>query len=492
MGTRDKRGNQTGTQPPEMAATSQITELDSASTKHAGESQAAGRTDPSLPSIKPPLSTKRAPHSPYSGALSLLAESRLTFASLYLLLVLPRLALTLFSPSNPGVLIALRLAERLIELGVLLAIVHLALAQVNPLQKRRPKAMLLSCFIFFAVGLISWVTLLCPSGVIPLEILWTAGSPGGIGPALFMALPAGFVWYIHYYWSFTLPLPGMALPERISLCRELVARDPWSPIKSVLAPSALQFLPVLLLLAPYPDGRSLGLCLLADLFSGVQWLLCSLLTTSFGLHLLSEAEWQKITGDSASSKETFHRHAQLTSEGSFVARSVEWLLPPRRACQILGICTLLWAANVARVSGLPPSPSLKLERAWVDEQQALHLDLEASDPEFNFRGFRPLQFRVTGPNGEPVWAAFPHMAMIEGAPTDVRVFFPVQSGPLSLQLIFIDQRLEPKPETSEMHLWYGGTQIAALPKPHVANSFETSTRTPMDQILSSTAPADIE
>jgi hypothetical protein len=331
--------------------------------------------------------------------------------------------------------------------------------------------------VFLGIGIISWFTLLCPTGIIPFEILYTAASPGGLGPALFMALPAGFVWYLHFFWGFSLLLPGMGLTERIILAREIVARDPWSPIKVVLGPSAIQFLPTLLALTPYPDGRSLEAALVADVFSGLQWLLCAVLMSTYAASLLTPDERARAgLPDRMHPNRSGTLPHEIAVESHWGLRLFTRFLRPKPACQLIGVCLLLWAANMGRLSTLAPAPSLRIQSTLQEAPNSLHVTLTAQDESHSFRGFRPLQFRIVTGNDGQLWSQFPESARLNGAPGDVRVFFPRQDGPVRIDLVFKDHRPSDTPAAGaasggaevpeKFFLWYGGYQVGEL-KPTV-------------------------
>jgi hypothetical protein len=392
-------------------------------------------------------------------AAGLLLHDRGSLPVLYLACIAPRLFLTLGSPSDGFTLFLARAAEHLIELLVLAAI---SIRILNRLSSepagRTPGRSPATLFLFCAVGMLSWLTLLCPSDIVPFEILWTVGSPGGIGPALFMALPSGFIWYLHFFWSFALLLTPLTLPTRINLCRYFTQQDPWAPVKAVLGPTALMYLPTLLVLAPYPDGRSLELSLLADALSGIQWILCSYVSLAIGLSALPEALWRELKLDPYRAS----RFSTLELQGPGWLASA---LSPKTACQLLGLCTLVWGANLARLAQLPPSPTLSLTRAWTDAERHVHVDLQAEDDSFYFRGFRPLQFRLTDEGGTEIKSPFPDRATIDGAAQDVRVFFPERREKISLQLTFsLQARADASPQENleNLQLWYGGTKIARV------------------------------
>lgn len=423
-----------------------------------------------------------------AAVVSLLREAKY-FLGLYLLLLLPPITLTLLAPSSGAILIGLRVLERLLELAVLFLVARRLISvwstQGPGTQSAvRSPSEVATLTVFFGVGLISWFTLLCPTGIIPFEILFTAASPGGLGPALFMALPAGFVWYLHFFWGFSLLLPGMGLTERITLAREIVARDPWSPVKVVLGPSALQFLPTLLALTPYPDGRSVEWSLVADLFSGLQWLLCAVLMSTYAASLLTTDERTRAgLADPAELKDADSLQHTIAAEGHWWLRLFTRFLRPKPACQLIGVCLLLWAANMGRLSTLAPSPSLRIQSALQEAPNSIRVTLEAQDDSHHFRGFRPLQFRiVTGSDGQP-WSQFPESAQLNGAPGDVRVFFPPHSGTVRIDLTFRDHRpLNPSSEGAQSttdapaekySLWYGGHNVGEL-------QLTTSTVSPLE------------
>jgi len=389
--------------------------------------------------------------SPFRLAAGLLWHDRRTLPLLYLACIAPRLILSLSNPGDGLTLFMFRAVEHFIELAVLLFISSKTLWRLGATSAGRAPGTIL---LFLSVGMLSWLTLLCPSDVVPFEVLWTAGSPGGIGPALFMALPSGFVWYLHFFWSFALILTPIALTTRINLCRYFTQLDPWMPIKAVVGPTALMYLPTLLVLAPYPDGRSLEFSLLADSLSGIQWILCSYLSLSFGLIFLPDPFWRELKLDP-------YRSSRFST---LELQAPKWLasaLAPKTACQILGMCMLVWAANLARLAQLPPSPKLSLTRIWKEDGGHLHVELAASDETFKFRGFRPLQFRLTNESGETIHSAFPESATVDGRPEDVRVFFPEESGAISLQLGFMDMTGQPW-DVGPYQLWYGGTKVAVV------------------------------
>jgi hypothetical protein len=95
----------------------------------------------------------------------------------------------------------------------------------------------------------------------------------------------------------------------------------------------------------------------------------------------------------------------------------------------------------------------------------VHVDLQAEDDSFYFRGFRPLQFRLTDEGGTEIKSPFPDRATIDGAAQDVRVFFPERREKISLQLTFsLQARADASPQENleNLQLWYGGTKIARV------------------------------
>jgi hypothetical protein len=383
-------------------------------------------------------------------AAGLAWQDRALWLWLYPLLVLPSLAGTLLDSSDTTTLILLKAVERLVEM-VCLFIIGRKILAVLASQELRPSTGALVRLASVGFGL--WIAINLPFAWVSMISVQGPRHLTELIP-LVLAMTLGVLGYIYFFYFFPLLLGLRQWRMVLSMARSFTRKDPLLPIKVSVGPLAIMYLGEASIRMISPDLRYLGVALASNLVDGLGWWLSCYTSTTAALLLLPDSDWRQLNLEP-------YRASRLTTLALQANPVLARLLQPRSALIMLVLSAVISAGNYARLAELPSSAEVHVRSVKIEEK-SLSLTLELADPEYRFRGFQPLRFRLAGPERKVV-AAFPSKAHLEGGTEDALISLPHSEAKLVLILDFVVDR--PANELAlleDLYLWYGGQRLMLL------------------------------
>ncbi len=258
----------------------------------------------------------------------------------------------------------------------------------------------------------------------------------------------------YYFYFVALSLFGTDLRRAALQSFRFSKKAPRAALSSLTAPIAIALLLVALCFTPYPDGRSLLWSTIAAASEGVFWLLSTYTALGYALSLVDDSDWRAAGLDPYRTE----RLQTLQVQGpAWLAK----MLTPYAGLQIFILTVLLFMGNMARDQQNPPAVTLQLKELKVSEYK-IEVTLEISDPEFEFRGFKPGWFSIATQTGHPIAKELSLASSVAGE-DGVALYVPPSREPKLLYLEFKSNKTaEVLRSLDNMWLWYKSVPILYL------------------------------
>lgn len=383
--------------------------------------------------------------------------------TLYTLAVLPALLFSLLEIKHSAMNLALMAIQQLIYLLVLSKIAAIALKELFG-QTPALTSQTLARICFIGMGL--WLSY-------TLAILAVA-SPTDTGIktiALFLVGPALYL-NLRYYFFYVPPL--LRGPEALSFDLSQAAKLSKDRIKiillSLVGPGGLHALVSAIISGLSPDQRHLAVVLALDASSGLFFLMNAAISVCLAIKFLSE------TNDQSSPE------IGLGTQATRLAlQAPPWLtavFQPNKGFVMIMLACLVWAGNLMRLAELPPAPTLVVHHAETTDRKLI-LKLDATDTNYQFRGFHPVFFHLASDLRTPL-AERPLRVTRQGQENDLLFELPRETGPLTLLLEFATNRTQQELAALEdLFLWYRGAKIAKITFAPIVGDVAAPTPTPV-------------
>lgn len=246
------------------------------------------------------------------------------------------------------------------------------------------------------------------------------------------------------------------------------------PVKLLIPPLLISTLYSGVVTGFSPDVRHTWVSLLLDAGDGLFWVLSCYLALGVGLSILAKNRLMITELDP-------YLDARLET---LRLQSPSWLtgiLDPAHGAKLILVSALIWIGNMIRLWELPPAPSISLAGVVVQENSDVTVTLDLKDPEYTFRGFRPIMLRIAGETGE-LLSGSPVESKVSGAPLDALFYYPRTGVDSKLTLTFkLINRADDFKKLEDIYLWYGNVRLAHI-KPSSIQSVEAGKNVPTQHI----------
>jgi hypothetical protein len=415
----------------------------------------------------------------YQIAAGMLAQDLKILPIAFLLLLLPHFVetyvRTLTPDSQTPLLMGLLLLERFVSLTCLYILTN---NWINRLRNRSsgfdPAALGMTYLFGFALWLMLYVPLVLQSGIVPV----TVRSFG-----LMLLIPAVYMSLRYFLYFFPIALGIRPASEAFNMAGEMTRGDNWLALRTLSAPLGFLSLTMALALIPGPDGRYAVVDYFEAIFNAIFWVLSTYICLGFCLTKLSNPDWQRTGLDP-------YRSARLATLEAHGVDLIGKLLQPKSGLKMLGVSLLIWVGNFARVSTMPPTPTISV-REVVVEGKNLTVTLTMNDPEFRFRSFLPILFTLAGEK-RAVQAETPKEVHIDGEPDapEYLVSFPrVDSATVSMKFE-TGLRAKDLIKIEDLYLWYNHVRLEKLEMKNARVIGSLETELPGAADTNRTPPAD--
>lgn len=344
----------------------------------------SGQDDPLTehPSQEAPDKSADTFDSVYNLASGLLWQDRRFILTLYPLLILPELIIISFRNPLDYILIFQFLVKG-VELTFLYFVCRRWVCKLSPTPGLSYRPGALAQTIFLGTGL--WLLLILP-------LLLTLFAPPELRLLFLLSLiPAVLIVLKYYFFFFPIALHITPLQQALSTASTFTRERKSVALLALISPLGFMFFASSLVGGLSPDGRIHSVLYLMGVVEGLFPVLATYLGLAFSLHLVGEKEWHDSSLDP-------YRVARLSTLEVSGPELVGKLLKPRTGLTLLFMGLLIWMANQIRAAEIPPSATVQLESIEIDNK-LVRLKLHLRDGEYQFRGFSPLSFNLTGENG---------------------------------------------------------------------------------------------
>lgn len=301
------------------------------------------------------------------------------------------------------------------------------------------------------VGFVLWSGLL-----LPLLALSYSDDQILMLVATFVATIALVLTLRLFFYYVVIGFLGGTLRQVVPSSRALTLKEFSGPIRSLVGPLAITALLVSLASMPYPDGRSLFWTTLASASESVFWLLSTYTGLAFALLLIDDSSWRSAGLDPY----RLQRLQTLELQGRTKAAR---LLSVPVGIKILLLALLVFLGNVTRQITQPPAATVTLDKLQIDDR-VVRVSLKIADPEFKYRGFRPIAFNLAGETGLPVATGLSKASL---SPTDDKKLSSLDpvSTPLTLYLEFpVNRSRDDLILLEDLWIWYQMKPLIHLSK----------------------------
>lgn len=389
---------------------------------------------------------------PFAVAAGLMRNDLPILAPLFLALGVAGGVQTLYGASSFVEVFTLQIAERVIQLTVLLLVV---LRWRGKLSKKdnTPLPVFPTVARIFTVGLLLWGALMSPTFL----LLFARNANLALPISVLFVL--GILWCFRFYFYFiAYGLLGSSLMSGLSQTLAIGRRDPMGSVRSLISPVAITSLLVWLVALPSPDGRSIGWATAGAAAQGLFWLLSVYTGLGLGLTLLDDQEWRNAKLDA-------YRKERLETLETQGRGSAVNLLSPSSGAKIFALAVCLMAVNIYQALHIKPAVVLTVV-SWEAVDQKLKLSLRAEDDAYHFRGFNPIAFSVRSQTGYDISTELLRVSKsppVDGQKGTFDIDFSgvVSSTPLFLEFA-TNKREDVLRGMDNMWLWYNKVPIAPL------------------------------
>lgn len=380
----------------------------------------------------------------WSTAIGLMCLRPTFHGLVFLALATTGAAEALADPWTGKAILSARCLERLVALSSMWVV---GSSTVRLLKFERCASSSKEFLAFFCFGLIGWLVAGMPTGLLPSnQLLFIASS--GLS-ALSLAVLSGIIFgYYLFFWNwFLLCAPGSAsVVWQLRLALRLVWERPTIPLLLTVGPWALAFCLRGAFDAPAPDGS-------------VAWLTaCRGAADSVSVYfsMFGALAYFALHQASCTDQRTPYLRERLDTlrarGGGMVSKLLDW----RVGLQLIAIGALIAMANLARLSTLSPAAEFREITSSVASKVA-RVELTAQDHLYNFRGFRPIDFRVHIPGTSSGRSDFGiRAAWVDDIQIENVAAFPHDEPTRRLALEF------DAPPVAAAELFYRSTKVADL------------------------------
>lgn len=261
---------------------------------------------------------------------------------------------------------------------------------------------------------------------------------------------------LRHFFFFVPALIGIRGIQRgLAMSRRALRGQSLLPLKVLVGPIGIGSLLSALVLALGPDEHSAVINCVHAFCSEIDWVLLTYLALAVGLRLIPEADWHNAGLDP-------YRESRLQTLAVREFRILSKALGPAIGFQLLLLSIVVWTFNVVRVTEMAPRAVVTVVDIAVEDQKVA-LTLDVSDPNYSFRGFRPVYFSLRDESGEPL-ALYPQEAVTEVGGKDVLFAIPSSSDSRHrILLTFATTRSdESLVRLQDLHLWYRKHRLILL------------------------------
>ena len=255
----------------------------------------------------------------------------------------------------------------------------------------------------------------------------------------------------YYFYQIPFLFGSQGIRNSLSISREIFQSDKLMPLKIMGSASGITVLLYAIALAPFPDGRNVALSAIAQVASGLFWVLTSYLSLSAGCMLLSDRYWHEWKLDPY----RISRFETLSKHGSSVIKEI---LSPKGAFVAFGLGTMCLLANFFRGLDMPPPASIALESV-ESHDVVVTVKLKLTDEKYHFRGTYPMNFALAG-ESRAVISPLPDSIKETNSGTDQRFLIPGKETQIQLTLTFkADRSGEELKALEDLYLWYRNVKL---------------------------------
>lgn len=377
-------------------------------------------------------------------AAGMLLQDRALLAPMLCILAAPVIAGSLLSARYPSAAIAAQIIGRVIEI-VMLYLVGANWVKRLAIEKR--PISLRPVLPAVGLGMLLWFSIMLP---LALQFSSLADSSKLL---LLLLVIFGIVFNLKYFFFFAPFIFGMRLRGSTTFIASFTAQSLLPSLKVLFAPAAVSFLLANIVQGASPDERSALVNTLAAASGEIFWLLVMYLALAHVFITTPDPMWRDSGLDPY--RESRLGTLEVTSP-TFLRR----MLTPRKALSIFVFGALVWAGNFLRVTEMPPAASISV-KAITLHQKEVSILITADDPDYKFRGFRPIFFSLASENRSYL-ARMPREVKSPGGNEDMRLGL-TAPGHVTLELLFdTDRAAEDNTRLEDLSLWYRNAKVAKL------------------------------
>jgi hypothetical protein len=387
---------------------------------------------------------------PFRIAAGMLRADILILVPFLALLSLTTIASTLVPLDRFSAVLALLIADRVLQL-VVISLIALRWSARFESHGRSNYARITTARRIILWGFGIWCTLSLP------RVLAEFVGNNGIQVALITSVGVGIFWSLRYYFFFAMTaLLGKTIKNSAQSAILITRRQPQAALRSLLGPLGITALATVAVVALQPDGRSLWINACAASVEAVFWLLSTYTALAFAVVFIEEYDWR-------TAGLVPYRTDRLKTLEARGKSQIATLLSPATGIKLLALSLLVLFASLAREQRMPPAVSIHVKNVELYDYK-VKATLEVSDPTYLFRGFKPAGFSVRTKSNTPV-ADELTKASLSADKDEVLLFMPNSDG--SPRDLFVEFRSTKSRENlgsiENAWLWYQQFPVVALP-----------------------------
>lgn len=331
--------------------------------------------------------------------------------------------------------------ERALQLLCLFWITHSWLSRLRiekkPLSAKLP-------IRFFLIGILLWGALMSPVIILTIQ--------PSLASISFFLLALGIYYSIIYFYYFlpTLFNSRKSLRDVLLSCKEL-SFGKFSTVLKIYSCSGIFGLTYYSLLSAYtPDGRTIELQALSQIWIGIFFVFSTYLALAFGLLSIPDSMWREEKLDP-------YKKERLETL-SKIGKPLHLFLSPQGLFVVFLLGFFCFLGNYARSLTTPPPPTITLINA-VAKDSSVEITLKLTDEAFMMRGTYPLMFALRSEQGNTV-SAYPKTVTDMDSKEDQRFIIPSQETTKNLILTFeTDRSGKALTDLEDLYLWYNKVKL---------------------------------
>lgn len=387
---------------------------------------------------------------PFRIAAGMLRADGLLLVPLLLLLSLTTIASAVVPLETFSSVIALFVADRLIQL-VAISMIALRWSKRFESHGRSTHARIVTARRITLFGFGIWCTLSLP------RLLAEYVSDTGIQSALLASLCVGIFWSLRYYFFFAITaLLGKTVKSSAQTAIVIAQRRPQAAIRSLIGPLGITAVLTVAIFALQPDGRSLWINACAASTEAIFWLLSTYTALAFAVVLIDDYDWRAAGLDPYRSD----RLKTLQAQGE---AWIAMVLSPATGVKLVVVSLLVLFASLARDQRTPPAASVTIKHVEVSDYK-VRVTLEVADTTYLFRGFKPNKFSVLTKSGTPIADELTKASLSPDKDEEI-LFMPTSDG--SPRNLYVELRSTKSRENllavDNAWLWYQLVPLIPLP-----------------------------